>query len=58
MILQLHLRQVVAPKLKLLDLQNALLSDGELLANELTLDMADMLCEAGPWGQGISATLV
>lgn len=32
-------------------LSNALLSDGELLKEELTLELAEVLREAGPWGQ-------
>ncbi len=50
-------RQVAASKLTNLDLQNALHSDGELQPDELTLDMADLLCDAGPWGQGFPSPL-
>ncbi|MHB8742669.1 MAG: single-stranded-DNA-specific exonuclease RecJ [Sulfuricaulis sp.] len=34
------------------DLQGKILSDGELTAAELSLPMAELLREAGPWGQG------
>ena len=33
-------------------LEAILLSDGELKENELTLDIAELLFSAGPWGQG------
>jgi single-stranded-DNA-specific exonuclease len=33
-------------------LQGRILSDGELAATELTLELASLLREAGPWGQG------
>ncbi len=38
-------------------LQNCLLSDGELPSNELTLDVAEILREAGPWGQAFPEPL-
>lgn len=34
------------------DLQGKILSDGELTAEELSLPTAELLREAGPWGQG------
>jgi single-stranded-DNA-specific exonuclease len=39
-----HLRQE--------DLQGVIYSDGELLPRELTLEVAEVLQAAGPWGQG------
>lgn len=33
-------------------LQDVILTDGELSAKELNLDMAELLRQAGPWGQG------
>lgn len=42
---------IVSAKLKDLDLQHALLSDGELEPHELSLATAEVLREAGPWGQ-------
>ena len=33
-------------------LQGSIVSDGELAATELTLELAKLLREAGPWGQG------
>jgi single-stranded-DNA-specific exonuclease len=43
--------QVVSSQLKEEDLHHALLSDGELQSDELTLEIAELLREAGPWGQ-------
>jgi len=34
------------------DLQRLLLSDGDLTMTDLTLDLAELLRNAGPWGQG------
>ena len=34
------------------DLQGIILSDGELLAEELSLEVAELLRSGGPWGQG------
>lgn len=39
------------------DLKGVLLSDGELLASEINLDVAHLLREAGPWGQGFPEPL-
>jgi single-stranded-DNA-specific exonuclease len=39
------------------DLQQALLSDGELQAHEFTLEIAELLREAGPWGQAFPEPL-
>lgn len=38
-------------------LNNALLSDGELASQDLTLDLAETLREAGPWGQSFPEPL-
>ncbi|GGB02791.1 single-stranded-DNA-specific exonuclease RecJ [Agarivorans gilvus] len=38
-------------------LTHTLLSDGELLAEQMTLDFAQMLRDAGPWGQGFPEPL-
>ncbi len=38
-------------------LQNEIVSDGNLQADELTLDMAELLREAGPWGQNFTEPL-
>lgn len=39
------------------DINHALLSDGELSLPDLTLDLAEMLREAGPWGQAFPEPL-
>lgn len=39
------------------DLRGVFYSDGELSASELTLEVAQMLQEAGPWGQGFPEPL-
>jgi single-stranded-DNA-specific exonuclease len=38
-------------------LHNFLVSDGELTQDELTLDVAEVLREAGPWGQAFPEPL-
>ncbi|MFD2179902.1 single-stranded-DNA-specific exonuclease RecJ [Veronia pacifica] len=38
-------------------LKGILLSDGELMATELNLDMAEVLRAGGPWGQGFAEPL-
>lgn len=43
--------QMVSARLNEEMLNNALLSDGELHPKELTLETAEILREAGPWGQ-------
>jgi single-stranded-DNA-specific exonuclease len=48
---QIAFDEVVHELLNPEDLQAEVLSDGELLANELNLDMANVLRESGPWGQ-------
>ncbi len=47
----------VRAQLRLEDLNGNLWSDGELESAELSLDTADQLREAGPWGQGFSEPL-
>lgn len=39
------------------DLQQKILSDGELTSADLTLDIAGILRDAGPWGQGFPPPL-
>ena len=39
------------------DLIGVILSDGELAVNELTLDFAETIRNAGPWGQNFSEPL-
>lgn len=41
-----QVQQVMAPE----DLQRSLLTDGQLDAREFTMELAEMLREAGPWG--------
>ena len=43
--------EVVTAQLTEAQLHNFLVSDGELAENELTLDVAEVLRNAGPWGQ-------
>ncbi len=49
--------EVVTAALQDADLQNVVLSDGELQAAELSLKTAEILQEAGPWGQAFSEPL-
>jgi len=49
--------QVVSNQLKEEDLEHAILSDGELQPSELTLETAEILREAGPWGQAFHEPL-
>jgi len=49
--------QVISAQVKEEDLQQALLSDGELQSDELTLEVAELLREAGPWGQAFPEPL-
>jgi len=49
--------EVVSWQMKDLDLRHALLSDGELDAQDLSLEVASMLREAGPWGQAFPEPL-
>lgn len=45
--------ELVTPEI----LTDVLLTDGELLADELTLEFAELLRAAGPWGQGFPEPL-
>jgi single-stranded-DNA-specific exonuclease len=49
--------KIVAEQLSEDDLNASLLSDGELSAHELTLEIAEVLREAGPWGQSFPEPL-
>ena len=49
--------EVVSQKLAEVDLQHALMSDGELHSNELSLEIAEVLREAGPFGQSFPEPL-
>lgn len=49
--------EVVSLKLSKMDLEHALLSDGELTSAELSLESADLLREAGPFGQSFPEPL-
>jgi single-stranded-DNA-specific exonuclease len=49
--------EVIATQLSDHDLQQSLLSDGELHTTELTLDLAEIMREAGPWGQSFPEPL-
>lgn len=48
---------IISSQLKASDLQHAYLSDGELNAEDLTLDLAYLIREAGPWGQSFPEPL-
>lgn len=49
--------EVVSAKLNQMDLQHNVLSDGELASDELSLESAEVLREAGPWGQSFPEPL-
>ncbi len=49
--------ELAGKRLKKEDLQNIILSDGELTLNHLTLTFAEQLREAGPWGQNFPEPL-
>lgn len=49
--------EIVSEKLAHMDLQNALMSDGELTSTELSLEVAEVLREAGPFGQSFPEPL-
>lgn len=49
--------QIIASQIKAEDLRHSLLSDGELHSSELTLDIAEVIREAGPWGQAFPEPL-
>lgn len=47
----------VARQLRAEDLEGVILSDGELMGSDLGLELAQLLREAGPWGQGFPEPL-
>lgn len=49
--------QVVSTQLTAAQLEHTLFSDGELTLEELSVETADMLQEAGPWGQAFPEPL-
>ncbi len=49
--------QIVSSQLKGEDLQHVLLTDGELLVEELTLELAEIVRSGGPWGQAFPEPL-
>jgi single-stranded-DNA-specific exonuclease len=49
--------QIIAAQLKDRDMQHTLWSDGELVPTDLTLDIAETLRDAGPWGQAFPEPL-
>jgi len=49
--------QIVSRQLKGEDLHHVLLTDGELLAEELTLELAEIVRLGGPWGQAFPEPL-
>lgn len=52
-----HLAQAAEEFIQPEQLQQVLLSDGELSSDELSLDMARQISQYGPWGQGFSEPL-
>ncbi|MFQ3312690.1 MAG: single-stranded-DNA-specific exonuclease, partial [Colwellia sp.] len=54
---QQHFNTVAGKWLKPEDLDSLILSDGELSADLLTLEFAEKLREAGPWGQNFPEPL-
>jgi single-stranded-DNA-specific exonuclease len=49
--------EIAGKWLKVEDLQSIILSDGELTIDQLSLDFAEQLREAGPWGQNFPEPL-
>jgi len=49
--------QIVSAQLKDMDCHHTLLSDGELSIQDLTLNFAEIIREAGPWGQSFPEPL-
>jgi single-stranded-DNA-specific exonuclease len=49
--------QIISSQLKAEDCQQSWLTDGELLDHEITLEIAEILREAGPWGQSFPEPL-
>ena len=54
---QLYFNEMAGKWLKPEDLDSIILSDGELSADMLTLEFAEQLREAGPWGQNFPEPL-
>jgi single-stranded-DNA-specific exonuclease len=54
---QLLFNELAGKWLKEEDLQSIILSDGELALNNLTLNFAEQLRDAGPWGQNFPEPL-
>jgi len=54
---QQHFNTMAGKWLKSEDLNSVILSDGELHPNKITLDFAEQLREAGPWGQNFPEPL-
>jgi single-stranded-DNA-specific exonuclease len=54
---QLLFNELAGKWLKAEDLQSIILSDGELAVNHLTLNFAEQLRDAGPWGQNFPEPL-
>ncbi|MCA6222351.1 single-stranded-DNA-specific exonuclease RecJ [Photorhabdus antumapuensis] len=48
---QYHFSTLMADWLDISQLEGVIWSDGELATNQLSLDMAEMLRDGGPWGQ-------
>lgn len=48
---------IISRQVKASDLQQAYLSDGELNAEDMTLEIANVIREAGPWGQSFPEPL-
>ena len=46
--------QVSEELLEKINLTNQIISDGELTANDFSLDFAQQIKDAGPWGKGFS----
>ncbi|HSW93970.1 MAG TPA: single-stranded-DNA-specific exonuclease RecJ [Gammaproteobacteria bacterium] len=49
--------EIVSEKVSEMDLEHTLLSDGELMPDELSLESAELLREAGPFGQSFPEPL-
>lgn len=49
--------KIISSQIKTTDLHHAYLTDGELNAEDLTLDLAHLIREAGPWGQSFPEPL-
>lgn len=49
--------KIISSQLNTRDLQQAYLTDGELTSQDLTLELAQLMREAGPWGQSFPEPL-